>query len=60
MGKGLLHVGFVAAAADLLPKFKPKEFFRPAQVDAVGNFNNIAFGKDYHRPRMRLPGSGNP
>ena len=20
--------------------------------------NNIAFGKDYHRPRMRLPGSG--
>ncbi len=58
LGKGLLHVGFVAAAADLLPKFKPKEFFRPAQVDAVGNFNNIAFGKDYHRPRMRLPGSG--
>jgi acyl CoA:acetate/3-ketoacid CoA transferase beta subunit len=58
LGKGLLHVGFVAAAADLLPKFKPKEFFRPAQVDAVGNFNNIAFGKDYKRPRMRLPGTG--
>ena len=58
LGKGLIHVGFVAAAADLLPKFKPKEFFRPAQVDAVGNFNNIAFGKDYKRPRMRLPGTG--
>ncbi len=58
LGKGLLHVGFVAAAADLLPKFNPKEFFRPAQVDAVGNFNNIAFGKDYRKPRMRLPGSG--
>ena len=58
LGKGLIHVGFVAAAADLLPKFKPKEFFRPAQVDAVGNFNNIAFGKDYRRPRMRLPGTG--
>jgi glutaconate CoA-transferase subunit B len=58
LGKGLLHLGFVSAAADLLPKFNPKEFFRPAQVDTVGNFNNIAFGKDYYRPRMRLPGSG--
>lgn len=55
---GLMHVGFVAAAVDLLPKYKPKEFFRPAQVDAQGNFNNIAFGKDYTRPRMRLPGTG--
>jgi acyl CoA:acetate/3-ketoacid CoA transferase beta subunit len=24
----------------------------------MGNFNNIAFGKDYYRPRMRLPGTG--
>ncbi len=54
LGRGLLHVGFVAAAADLLPKFNPKEFFRPAQVDAAGNFNNIALA----HPRMRLPGSG--
>lgn len=58
LGKALMHVGFVAAALDLLPRYNPKEFFRPAQVDAVGNFNNIAFGKDYARPRMRLPGSG--
>ncbi len=58
LGKGLIHLGFVSAAADFLPKFNPKEFFRPAQVDAVGNFNNIAFGRDYQRPRMRLPGSG--
>jgi glutaconate CoA-transferase subunit B len=58
LGKGLIHLGFVTAAADLLPKFNPKEFFRPAQVDPVGNFNNIAFGKDYHHPRMRLPGAG--
>ncbi len=58
LGKGLIHLGFVAAAADLLPKFNPKEFFRPAQVDSLGSFNNIAFGRDYHRPRMRLPGSG--
>ncbi|MFN8448896.1 MAG: CoA-transferase [Anaerolineae bacterium] len=58
LGKGLIHLGFVSAAADLLPKFNPKEFFRPAQVDAVGNFNNVAFGRDYRRPRMRLPGTG--
>lgn len=58
LGKGLIHVGFAAAAAELLPAYRPKEFFRPAQIDRNGNFNNIAFGKDYRRPRMRLPGSG--
>ncbi|HLV36948.1 MAG TPA: CoA-transferase [Spirillospora sp.] len=58
LGKALLHVGFATAAADLLPAYNPKEFLRPAQVDPCGNFNNIAFGKDYHRPRMRLPGTG--
>lgn len=58
LGKSLMHVGFVSAAADLLPNYHPKEFFRPAQIDAAGNFNNIAFGDDYRRPRMRLPGSG--
>jgi len=54
----LMHVGFAVATAELLPKYNPKEFFRPAQVDAAGNTNNIAFGKDYARPRMRLPGTG--
>lgn len=58
VGKGLIHLGFAAGAAEILPKFQPKEFFRPAQVDQRGNTNNIAFGKDYRRPRMRLPGSG--
>jgi acyl CoA:acetate/3-ketoacid CoA transferase beta subunit len=58
LGKALIHVGFATAAADLLPRFNPKEFFRPAQVDRCGNFNNVAFGQDYHRPRMRLPGTG--
>lgn len=58
LGKGLIHLGFTAAAAELLPTFNPKEFFRPAQVDAIGNFNNVAIGKDYQRPRMRLPGTG--
>jgi len=58
LGKAQIHFGFVAAALDVLPRYNPKEFFRPAQVDAAGNFNNIAFGRDYAHPRMRLPGSG--
>jgi acyl CoA:acetate/3-ketoacid CoA transferase beta subunit len=57
LGKGLMHVGFVTAAADLLPKYHLKEFFRPGQVDSAGNFNNIAIGR-YETPRMRLPGTG--
>jgi acyl CoA:acetate/3-ketoacid CoA transferase beta subunit len=58
LGKAQIHWGFVKGAADLLPSYRPKEFFRPAQVDSAGNFNNIAFGTDYTRPRMRLPGTG--
>ncbi len=58
VGKGLIHLGFAAGAAEILPKFSPKEFFRPAQVDATGNSNNLAIGRDYHKPRLRLPGSG--
>jgi hypothetical protein len=58
LGKAQIHWGFVKGAADLLPSYRPKEFFRPAQVDSAGNFNNIAFGSDYARPRMRLPGTG--
>ncbi len=56
--RATLSVGFTRVATEVLPTLHPKEFFRPAQVDAQGNFNNIAFGKDYRRPRMRLPGSG--
>ncbi|HEX2623493.1 MAG TPA: CoA-transferase [Phototrophicaceae bacterium] len=58
LSKGLFHAGFASATAELLPRFHPKEFFRPAQVDAAGNTNNIAFGSDYRKPRMRLPGTG--
>ena len=58
VGKGLVHLGFAVGAAEILPAFQPKEFFRPAQVDPHGNTNNIAFGADYAKPRMRLPGSG--
>jgi acyl CoA:acetate/3-ketoacid CoA transferase beta subunit len=58
LDRAMNSFGFVQAAADLLPRMRPKEFFRPGQVDAAGNFNNIAFGKDYHKPRLRLPGTG--
>ncbi len=63
LDRALTNAGFVRAVADVLPGLRPKEFFRPAQVDPYGNFNNIAFGRDYltspvKRPRMRLPGSG--
>jgi glutaconate CoA-transferase subunit B len=58
LDKALNKFGFVQAAADYLPRVRPKEFFRPAQVDKSGNFNNVAFGKDYRKPRMRLPGTG--
>ncbi len=58
LDRSMTNVGFVRAAADVLPTLRPKEFFRPGQIDAYGNFNNVAFGKDYHRPRLRLPGTG--
>lgn len=58
LGKSVMNVGFVSAVADVLPSLHMKEYFRPAQVDMVGNFNNVAFGEDYTHPRMRLPGTG--
>jgi len=58
LDRALTQVGFVRAAADILPNIRPKEFFRPGQIDQHGNFNNIAFGDNYAQPRLRLPGSG--
>lgn len=58
LDRAMKTYGFVTVAAELLPSMRPKEFFRPGQVDPHGNFNNIAFGKDYRRPRLRLPGTG--
>ena len=55
---GLMSLGFVIGACDFLPRYNPKEFFRPAQVDPFGNFNNIFIGGNYQQPRLRLPGSG--
>ena len=58
LNRALLTFGFAQIACEFLPRFQPKEFFRPAQVDAAGNFNNVVIGADYERPRMRLPGCG--
>ena len=58
IGKGLAFLTFTQIACELLPRVKMKEFFRPAQVDSCGNFNNVFIGGDYDRPQMRLPGSG--
>jgi len=63
LDRAMTNIGFTRAVADILPTLRPLEFFRPAQVDQFGNFNNIAFGKDYlgkgrSHPRLRLPGSG--
>ena len=58
LDRSLVNVGFARAVSEVLPSLKPLEFFRPAQIDPCGNFNNIAFGKDYHHPRLRMPGTG--
>jgi acyl CoA:acetate/3-ketoacid CoA transferase beta subunit len=56
--QGLFSKGFTAAVCDFMSRLAPKEFFRPGQVDAYGNFNNIHMGGTYQKPRLRLPGSG--
>lgn len=58
LDRALSNIGFARAAVEILTSLRMKEFFRPAQVDAHGNFNNIAFGKDIRHPRLRLPGTG--
>lgn len=58
LDRSMNNAGFTQVATEILPTLKPKEFFRPAQVDPNGNTNNIAFGKDFQHPRMRLPGTG--
>ena len=57
LGKAITNMSFVPLVADAMRAMAPKEFFRPAQVDPVGNFNNIALGKNLQAPRLRLPGS---
>ena len=65
LGRATHILSFAEIAGTVLPTFSPREFFRPAQVDLYGNFNNVAIG-DYQalRPgsgqalRLRLPGCG--
>lgn len=56
VGKAMANTSFVALVADLLPIIPVMEFFRPAQIDPAGNFNNVAIGTDLSHPRLRLPG----
>jgi len=42
LDRPLNNIRFVRAAADMLPRLKPKEFFRPAQMDPAGNFKRKA------------------
>jgi glutaconate CoA-transferase subunit B len=58
LDRSLSNIGFARAVTEILPSLRPKEFLRPGQVDPRGNINNIAFGKTYHKPRMRMPGTG--
>jgi len=57
VGQALYYLDFAQIVCDLLPTLTPKEFFRPAQVDPFGQFNNVVIG-DYTHPRLRLPGCG--
>jgi glutaconate CoA-transferase subunit B len=58
LDRAMTGIGFVRTVCDVLPNLRPKEFFRPGQIDPRGNFNNIAIGKNYRKPRLRLPGTG--
>jgi glutaconate CoA-transferase subunit B len=57
LGRATHILSFAEIAGTVLPTFSPREFFRPAQVDPYGNFNNVVIG-DYQAPRLRLPGCG--
>jgi glutaconate CoA-transferase subunit B len=57
LGRATHILSFAEIAGTVLPTFSPREFFRPAQVDLYGNFNNVVID-DYKAPRLRLPGCG--
>lgn len=57
LGNAVATLDFDEICHALLPQVQPKEFFRPAQIDPHGNFNNVVIG-DYTAPLVRLPGSG--
>ena len=50
LGRATHILSFAEIAGTVLPTFSPREFFRPAQVDPYGNFNNVVIG-DYQALR---------
>jgi glutaconate CoA-transferase subunit B len=44
LGRATHILSFAEIASTVLPTFSPQEFFRPAQVDSYGNFNNVVIG----------------
>ncbi|TEU13882.1 MAG: hypothetical protein E3J21_17390 [Anaerolineales bacterium] len=59
LGSPLPILSFAEIAGTVLPTFSPREFFRPAQVDPFGNFNNVVIG-DYHALRPFDQAQGRP
>jgi glutaconate CoA-transferase subunit B len=57
LGRATHILSFAEITCTVLPTFSPREFFRPAQVDPYGNFNNVVIG-NYQTPGLRLPGCG--
>jgi hypothetical protein len=41
LGRALMRWSFPSVVTELLPSLPVTEWFRPAQVDAYGNFNNV-------------------
>lgn len=56
IGRAIKHLTFEELILDLNRKVRPKEFFRPAQMDRHGNFNNVVIGS-YESPHLKLPGA---
>ncbi|MFB0535031.1 MAG: CoA-transferase subunit beta [Anaerolineae bacterium] len=44
LGRATHILSFAEIAGTVLPTLSPREFFRPAQVDPYGNFNNVVIG----------------
>lgn len=58
IGEAMHLWDFTEATSVIVPSRKiTLEFFRPAQVDAYGNTNNVVIG-DFTEPTVRLPGCG--
>src|SRR6516162_9193638 len=57
------HRGLMASSMAEIMQFCQRgmvdyTFLGGAQIDPFGNLNSTLIGTDYHRPKVRLPGSG--